>query len=445
MAILSRSLNLKQATAINMIDMVGIGPFVSIPFVIGAMNGPACIFAWLLGAVLSFADGMVWAELGAKWPQAGGSYQFLKNLYGEKKWGSLFSFLFIWQTTIQAPLVIASGAIGFAQYFSYLVPVTTFQQKAIAGLIVLFITFLLYRRIANVGKISIALWIGVVATLVWLIVGGLTHFNTRQAFDFSASPSWFSFLFFAGLGQASIKTVYSYLGYYNVCHLGAEIKNPERNIPRSIFISIIGIAVIYLLMQISVLGVIPWREAKNSQFIVSTFFERIYGNTAATMATVLILWIAVASLFSVMLGYSRIPYAAATDGNYFKIFARLHPTKNFPHVSLLFLAAVAFVFSLLFKLKEVITAIVVMRILIQFVSQAVGVILLHRRRESGNTPIQLPFKMWLFPAPALVAITVWLFVFFSSAWNYILGAMAVIFSGLILFLMFSFRKKAWPF
>jgi len=442
---LNRSLNLKQATAINMIDMVGIGPFVTIPFVIGAMNGPACIFAWLLGAILSFADGMVWAELGAKWPEAGGSYQFLKKLYGEKKWGSVFSFLFIWQTTIQAPLVIASGTIGFAQYFSYLIPATALQQKAISGTLVVFITFLLYRRIADIGKISIWLWIGVIATLLWLIVGGLTHFNARQAFDFSGSPSWFSFLFFAGLGQASIKTVYSYLGYYNVCHLGAEIKVPERNIPRSILLSIGGIAVIYLLMQISLLGVIPWQEAKNSQFIVSIFFERIYGNTAATVATMLILWIALASLFSVMLGYSRIPYAAATDGNYFKIFARLHPTKNFPHVSLLILAAIAFIFSLLFKLKEVITAIVVMRILIQFVSQAVGVILLHGKRESDDIPLRLPFKMPLFPLPALIAIAVWMFIFFCSGWNYILGALGVIISGVLLFLWFSYRKRAWPF
>ncbi|MEO8088615.1 MAG: amino acid permease, partial [Bacteroidota bacterium] len=401
---LTRTLGLTQSTAINMIDMVGIGPFVTIPFVIGAMNGPACIVAWLLGALLSFCDGMVWSELGAKWPEAGGSYQFLKRLFGEKK-GALFSFLYIWQTTIQAPLVIASGAIGFAQYLTFLVPLEPWQQKIISGSLVILLTFMLYRKIADVGKLSVGLWIGVLLTLMWLIYAGLSHFNAAQAFDFSSSPAWFSSLFFAGLGQATIKTMYSYLGYYNVCHIGAEIKDPEKNIPRSILISITGIAIIYLLMQVVILGVIPWQEAKDSQFIVSTFFERIYGHTAAIFATVLILWIALASLFAVMLGYSRVPYAAAVDGNYFKIFARLHPTKNFPHVSLLILAATAFVFSLLFKLKEVITAIIVMRILIQFVSQGIGVILLHRKKE------RLPFKMILFPLPALIAILVWMFIF----------------------------------
>jgi fructoselysine transporter len=438
---LSRSLNLRQATAINMIDMVGIGPFVTMPFVIGAMNGPACLLAWVLGALLSLSDGFVWAELGAKWPEAGGSYIFLKKLFGEKKWGNLFSFLYIWQTSIQAPLVIASGAIGFAEYFSYLVSLDDMQRKMISGTLVILLTFLLYRKISDVGKISVALWIGVVITLLWLIFAGLTHFNFHQAFDFSFGNIGFSTLFFAGLGQASVKTIYSYLGYYNVCHLGAEIKQPEKNIPRSIFISIAGISVLYLLMQVSVLGVIPWQEAKDSKFLVSTFFERIYGGSVGTIATILILWIALASLFAVILGYSRIPYAAAVDGNYFAVFKRVHPTKNFPHVSLLVLCATGFVFSLLFKLKEVITAIIVMRILVQFVSQSVGVILLHMKKEK---PV-LPFRMWLFPLPALIGIAVWLFVFFSVEWKYIMGALSVIISGTLVFLYRARSTKAWPF
>jgi fructoselysine transporter len=438
---LSRSLNLRQATAINMIDMVGIGPFVTMPFVIGAMNGPACLLAWVLGALLSFSDGFVWAELGAKWPEAGGSYVFLKKLFGEKKWGNLFSFLYIWQTSIQAPLVIASGAIGFAEYFSYLVSLDDMQRKMISGTLVILLTFLLYRKISDVGKISVALWIGVVITLLWLIFAGLTHFNFHQAFDFSSGNIGFSTLFFAGLGQASVKTIYSYLGYYNVCHLGAEIKQPEKNIPRSIFISIAGISVLYLLMQVSVLGVIPWQEAKDSKYLVSTFFERIYGGSVGTIATMLILWIALASLFAVILGYSRIPYAAAVDGNYFAVFKKVHPTKNFPHVSLLVLCATGFVFSLLFKLKEVITAIIVMRILVQFVSQSVGVILLHMKKEKPA----LPFRMWLFPLPALIGIAVWLFVFFSVEWKYILGAFSVIISGTLVFLYRARSTKAWPF
>lgn len=381
---LIRGLSLRQAVAVNMIDMVGIGPFITIPFIIGAMNGPQCILAWMLGALLSFCDGCVWAELGAKWPQAGGSYVFLQNLYG-KKYGGLFSFLYIWQTTIQAPLVIASGAIGFAAYLQYLVPLEIWQQKCVSGGLVLVLLFLLYRKINDIGKISVFMGIIVCGTILWLIISGLTHFDAKLAFTYPADAFKLTPLFFIGLGNASTKTIYSFLGYYNVCHLGGEIKHPEKNIPRSIFISIAGISILYLLMQIAVLGVIPWQDAKDSEFIVSTFFEKIYGLTAAKIATALILFIAISSLFAVMLGYSRVPYAAAADGNYFRIFSKLHPTKHFPHLSLLILGAVAFFFSLLFKMKEIISAIIIMRILIQFVSQSIGILLLHQQKRNETT------------------------------------------------------------
>ncbi|MFN8283600.1 MAG: APC family permease [Chitinophagales bacterium] len=437
MTTLIRGLSLRQAVSINMIDMVGIGPFITIPFIIGAMNGPQCILAWILGALLSFCDGCVWSELGAKWPQAGGSYVFLQNLYG-KKYGKLFSFLYIWQTTIQAPLVIASGAIGFAQYLTYLIPTLGYyEKKMVAGSLVLFITFLLYRKITDIGKISVVMWMIVGGTMLWLIFSGFTHFDSKLAFTYSKDAFDLTPIFFVGLGQASIKTIYSFLGYYNVCHLGGEIVEPEKNIPRSIFISIAGIAVLYLCMQIAVLGVIPWQTAKDSEFIVSTFFEKIYGTVAAQIATALVLIIAITSLFAVMLGYSRVPYAAAVDGNYFKVFAKLHPTKNFPHYSLLILAGVAFGFSLLFKMKEIITAIIIMRILIQFISQSVGLILLHTRKKE----MQFPYKMPLFPLPALIGIAVWIFIFFSAEWKFILFALGIILSGIILYFIFTRIKQ----
>jgi amino acid transporter len=436
MSKLIRGLSLRQAVAINMIDMVGIGPFITIPFIIGAMNGPQCIIAWMLGALLSFCDGCVWAELGAKWPQAGGSYIFLQNLYG-KKYGKLFSFLYIWQTTIQAPLVIASGAIGFASYLQFLIPLETWQQKGVSGSLVLLLVFLLYRKITDIGKISVFMGIIVCGTILWLIISGLMQFDTNLAFTYPKDAFKLTPLFFVGLGAASQKTIYSFLGYYNVCHLGGEIKEPEINIPRSIFISIFGISVLYLLMQISVLGVIPWQDAKNSEFIVSTFFEKIYGTTTAKIATGLILFIAVSSLFAVMLGYSRVPYAAAVDGNYFKLFSKLHPDKNFPHVSLLILGGVAFIFSLLFKMKEIISAIIIMRILIQFVSQSAGILLLHQQKKEEKFPWRMPF----YPLPALIGILVWLFIFYTAELKYKLFAFSIIASGILLYYLFMQKGK----
>jgi fructoselysine transporter len=434
---LERGLSLTQATAINMIDMVGIGPFITLPLIVGAMHGPQCILAWILGALLAFLDGSVWAELGARWPMAGGSYVFLQKVY-PNRFGKMMSFLLVWQTLIQAPLVVASAAIGFSKYLTYLVSLDKDQQKIVSGALVILVTILLYRNIKSIGKISVLLWIITGGTFLWLIGSGFRHFNPHWAFSFSKDAFDLTPLFFVGLGQASLKTVYSYLGYYNVCHLGGEIKKPEKNIPRAIFISIGGIAVLYLGMQIMISGAMPWQQIASSNFIVSTYFQQLYNPFVAKIATGLILIIASSSLFAVMLGYSRIPYAAAVDGNFFKIFAKVHPKKNFPYVSLLFMGALGFIFSLLFKLTEVITAILTMRIIVQFVGQSSGVLYWHWTKPKDERP----YKMRLFPLPAIIGIIIWLFILFTSPWVYIIGAAAIILVGIGLYVLIIEPQKA---
>ncbi len=439
---LVRGLGLREATAINMIDMVGIGPFVTMALVIDIMNGPQCIVAWVLGAVLAVFDGMVWSELGAQWPEAGGSFVFLRKLYGENSWGKFFSFLFIWQTIFQAPLVIASGSLGFAEHFGYLIPLSVLGRKAVSGVLVVLLTILLYRRITVAGRISVVFWGVLILTIGWILFAGATHFDPHLAFSYPAGAWSLSPVFFVVLGQAMGKSVYSYLGYYNVCQLGSEIERPERNIPRSMMLSIGGIAIVYLGMQLSILGTLPWQSARHSEFVFSQFFQNLYGNGAAQVGTVLILIIASASLFSAMLGYSRIPYAAAKNGEFFKVFARVHATKQFPHVSLLVLGAFAFVFSVFFnRMSDVISAILAMRILIQFIGQTVGLMLWHRSRKRVES---LPYRMPLFPLPAIVSILVWLFVFFSTGLKFIVGSIIVIGIGAAVYLIRARMRRDWP-
>jgi amino acid transporter len=438
---LQRRLGLIQATAINMIDMVGIGPFITLPMVIGMMNGPYFLYAWLAGALLSFVDAMGWSELGAAFPKAGCSYNYLKEAYGQHKAGKLMSFLFVWQTMIQAPLVIASAAIGFASYLSYLVPLNAITSKLVSGGVVILIIVLLYRKIEAIGKISIFLWGGVLLTILWIIGGGIAHGNFLEPVKHMNDHLTLNYAFIASIGFASVKTVYSYLGYYNVCHLGGEIKNPSRNIPRSMFLSIAGISILYLAMNISVTSVIPWNEAKESEFVISLFMKKLAGDTAAVVVTCLILWVAFASVFSATLGYSRIPYAAAADGAFFKVFARLHPTRQFPHVSLLFLGGLAFVFSLLFRLSDVISAILAMRILVQFIGQAIGLILLRRSRTADS----FPYKMPLFPLPVYMAILLWAGILLSTGPKMILTGILVILAGILVYAMKAKRNKEWPF
>lgn len=429
---LQRKINLLQATAINMIDMVGIGPFVVISLIVQTINGPYFLYAWIAGAVLSFVDGMVWSELGATFPLAGGSYNFLKEGYGAKG-GKLMSFLFVWQTMIQAPLVIASAAIGFAQYVTYLFPLTTIESKMVSGGVVVLIVVLLYRKIEAIGKISVMLWIGVFVIMGWIIAGAFMHGNFLTPVQHMNDGLHFNWTFVSALGFASVKSVYSYLGYYNVCHLGGEIKNPEKNIPRSMFISIAAICVLYLLMNISVASVLSLDAIKKSNFVVSEYIHVIAGPTAAIIATGIILWVAFASVFSATLGYSRIPYAAAKDGAFFSVFAKLHPTKNFPYVSLLMLGAVAFVFSLLFRLSDVIAAILAMRILIQFIGQSIGLLLLHKRKGKSFFKWNMP----LFPVPVIIAICIWLFIFYSTAVHMMLIAGVIILAGVIAYFIKS--------
>lgn len=438
---LERRLGLFQSTVINMIDMVGIGPFVTLPLIISFIGGPQFLVAWIAGALLSFIDALIWSELGAAYPEAGGSFNFLREAYGRKTWGRLFSFLYVWQTILQAPLVVASGAIGFAQYAGYLMPLDDISRRIVSGIVVISLTVLLYRKIETIGKIGTFLWVGVIATIGWIIWGGITHGDMSKPVHEMMLSTNTSLLLTAGFGSAMIKTIYSYLGYYNVCHLGSEIKNPGKNIPRSMLLSVLGIAALYLLMNISVTSVIPWQEAMKSEFIVSTFIERIYGISAAKIATAMVLWVAYASLFAVMLGYSRVPYAAAKEGEFFAVFSKVHSTKHFPHISLLGLGILGFLFSLLFKLSEVITAILAMRIIVQFVGQAIGVVLLRKR--NGTT--RLPFKMPLYPLPVILAIFIWLWIFYSTGPAFMKAGLIVIATGVIAFLLKAKSARHWPF
>ena len=426
--------------------MVGIGPFVTLPIVMGLM-GSMFLYAWIAGAVLSLIDAMIWSELGAAYPLAGGSYNFLKEAYGKNGMGRMMSFLYVWQTIIQAPLVAASAAIGFSQYLGYLVELGEAEQKLVSASVIVAVTILLYRKIDSIGKIAVLLWTGVILTIGWIIIGGIAHGNFLQPLkDINADFSWGQLASFA-FGQACIKSIYSYLGYYNVCHLGGEIKNPGKNIPRSMFISVIGIAILYIAMNMSVGSVISWQEVQslmvtdNKNYIVSLFIERLYGHPAAIVVTIMILWVAVASLFAVMLGYSRVPYAAAIDGAFFKVFGKLHPTRNFPYVSLLVLAAFAFVFSLLFRMSDVISGILAMRIMVQFIGQAVGVVILRNR----NGKAHLPYKMPLYPLPVILAIAMWLFVFYSTGFAVIKSFLIVFGTGIVVYFIYAKLQKQWPY
>lgn len=412
-----------------MLEMIGIGPFLTIPLMIASMNGPQAMVGWLLGAVVAICDGLVWAELGAAMPEAGGPYRYLREAYEPLGLGRLMSFLFLWQCVASAPLSVASGAVGFAQYARYLWPgLSSVQGKLLAIGVCILATVLLYRDIHKVGRLSVAMWAVVLATAGWVTVSGLLHFDPRQAFRFPPHAFDLNPGFFMGLGGATLIAMYDYGGYNNVCFFAGEVKDPGRVVPRAVLLSILGVAALYLVMNVTILGVIPWEQAIPDKAIVSTFIARLHGAGAAQVMTVLILFTAFASIFALMLGYSRLPYAAAVQGDFFRPFARLHATKNFPYFSVLFIGGTASL-ACLMELEALVKALIVIQVLIQSLALVVAVTLIRRMRPE----IDRPFRMWLYPLPSIVAFAGWFYIFVTSGLAFIAAAGALLLAGVVAF------------
>ncbi len=424
-----------------MSNMVGVGPFITIPLLMASMGGPQALLGWLVGALIVICDGQVWSELGAALPGSGGSYRFLREAYGPETWGRLMAFLFIWQFVLSGPLEIASGLIGFGQYAEYLYPtLASGGHRFVAAGVGLVAVFLLARRITFLSRVTVTLWVGTVATMVAVVAFGLPHFDPARAFAFPPGAFGFSRGFVLGLGSAALIAVYDYLGYYDVCYIGDEVRDPARVIPRSILYAILGCFVGYLAVHLSLIGVVPWRETLGSQFVISQFMERLQGRGAAVVVTLMILWTAFGSVFALLLGYSRIPYAAALQGGFFRVFARLHPTGDFPYVSLYVLGGIAIAASF-FRLDQVVTALITTRVLVQFLGQVVAVPLLRRRLPESARP----YHMWLYPVPAVVAFLGWTYIFLTSGWGYIGMGLVTLLAGIGVFLAWARLTRMWPF
>lgn len=443
---LHRRFGLLQATALNMTNMIGVGPFVTIPLLMSAMGGPQAMLGWLVAILIAIPDGMIWSELGAALPGSGGSYRYLRDGFGRESAGQLMAFLFIWQFILSGPLEIASGYIGFSNYIGYVWQgITPFQSKLVAAGVGVVTILILYRRIGSIARITVALWIGTLLTALGVIVTGAIHFDPKLAFDFPPNAFHFSTGFLFGLGAAARVGVYDYLGYYDICYIGDEVRDPGRTIPRSIMTSLIGVAVIYVAINFSIIGVVPWRTfvpntQPNANFVVSLFMEKIYGHRVAIVFTLMILWTAFGSVVALLLGYSRIPYAAAVDGHFFKIFGRIHPKHHFPHVSLLVVGIISIVCGFL-SLDTVIEALLTTRILVQFIGQIAAVALLRKHKPD----LERPYRIWLYPLPAFLALVGWIFVFVTADGKTQMLGLGTLLIGIVSYLAWAKQTGRWPF
>ncbi len=463
---LQRHFGLIQATALNVTMIVGAGVFITIPLMLKELPGPYALLGWLAAGALMLVDGMIWSELGATLPGSGGSYVYLLECYGRERWGRLMAFLFIWQFLLSGPLEVASGLIAMAQFSNALSPafaafnaqhtwklvlseraelaVSFGPARGLAFLLGVAILFLLYRRITSLGVLTVTFWLGVLAAIAWLLSEGGPRFQPAVAFDF---PSGSIFTgpadFGQRLGAAMILAMYSYLGYYNVCYIGDEVRDPGRTIPRSIFLSAGLVMTLFISLHLAMLGTISWRDVPanpDTYSLVAEFIRRIHGDWAATFVTLLLIWSCFGSVFAAQLGYSRIPYGAARYGHFFAVLGRVHAVHHIPHVSLLLIGGLTLFWSF-FDLQNVINALITTRILEQFIGQIVGVILLRQRQPERMRP----YKMWLYPLPCGLALVGWLYMYLAAGWLFIglgLGTLAL---GVGVFVLWARWTGGWPY
>jgi basic amino acid/polyamine antiporter, APA family len=450
---LLRRLGLLNAVSINMSNMVGTGPFITVPAIIATMGGPQSLIAWGVGALLAIADGLVFAELGAAIPASGGSYIFLRECLGRKTWGHMMAWIFVWQFLFSGTLEIATSSIGMANYAGFIWPqlvAHAWGVKLLAAAITAAAMLALYRKIQDIARLMLILWIGMLLTAAWVIFSGMTHLDPKLLLDFPPGAWRIGLPFVLGLGNGTMLVMFNFLGYYQICYLGDEIKQPARVIPFGVIFSILIVMVIDFLISVSFTGVVPWREMiqPGSQSFVaigSVYMQKIGGHWASALMTIMVEVTAFAATYAMMLGYSRIPYAAALDGAFFRWFAKLHPTKNFPHRSLLLVGSLVII-SCFFDLVQIITALMLARILSMFVAQIIG--LLIYRRLHPDAP--RPFRMWLYPLPAVFALVGWLAIFVTPAlqpggWQFMAYAFGTIGLGFIAYLVLACRKNEWPF
>ena len=455
---LTRRIGLRSAVLFNMLEMIGVGPFITLPLVIAAAGFHLSVWAWILGAAIAVADGLVWAELGAAFPRAGGSYAFLREIYSSRGAGNWLSFLYVWQLSFSAPLSIASGCIGLSSFLAWFWPGLDATPIAAlpfihwssftAAVACLLVTALLYRNLSQVTRLAWVLFVGVMAAIAGVIVSGFSHASATGGWHMPSGPAESAAVALGGLAQATLITTYDYWGYYNITFLGSEVKRTEKTIPRAILLSVLFVAAFYIAMNLAALPSLrdAASHAGESALVrlqlVAQIAQSAFGRWAGALMAALVVWTAFASVFSLLLGYSRVPYAAARDGNYFRFFAAVHPRHGIPHRSLVAMGLVAAAFCFL-SLQQVITMLVITRILLQFFLQHVGVILLRVQRPE----LDRHFRMPLFPLPPILAMAgfLYLLVFRKDPLIGLLVAAGIALSGTLIYLIRARFLREWPF
>ncbi|HZT73721.1 MAG TPA: APC family permease [Terriglobales bacterium] len=422
---LPRVVGVWHGAALNVLHMVGVGPFITMPLLLATLGGPQAMLGWVLGAVVALCDGLIWAELGAALPRSGGPYVYLREGFGVIGLGRLLSFLFVWQIVLTAPLSLATGCVGFADYLAAILPISARALPFVAAGAALACVAILYRNISGTRLLSYFLWVLLAGAVVWLLAAAWPHMELARL-RFAPWPRGGAV--FRGLGHATRYAMYDYAGYWTVNYVAAEVREPGKVIPRAVLWAVGAVAALYLMMTAGIVAALPWSVAVHSTAIATDLMRAVAGPAAATVMTMLILAITLASLFAGMLGYSRVPYAAAEDGNFFRVFRHLHPRQRFPDYSLLLIGGLAML-ACVFSLSRLIEFLLVLQVFMKFVPQVGAQWLIRWKRRD----LRLPFRMWLFPLPSLIALAGWLYIAVTADLGAVGVCLALVAAGVLAF------------
>lgn len=457
-----KKLTLAQACGLNTMNMFGTGPFITIPFVVAAVDppGPQALIGYAIAAFACMNDSLVWAELGSMWPDSGGSYVYLRELYGRNKLGRLVAFEFVWQIMISGPMECASGFIATAQYLAYITKIYTYEHHSfIAFGMCVATVYALYREIDEVGTITLVLWAITIVCILFAIIAGYSSFKSEYiatpdgAFDDAGK-------FFVSLGTAARFAVYDFTGYYDVNFVGKEVQNARKNIPIACVTTCCVVAMCFFLVDTAIIGSLEWRPEhdgyvklvtsgdESANYIMALFCETHVGHHFAIFFTIAVAVTIFGSCFSFMIGLAQIPYTAAKDGYFYEFLAHEHPVhRGLQDYSLLFVGAVSTIFCFC-DLGIVIEGMLTMQLLLQFMGQGFG--LMWYRYGVAEQEVA-PFKCPLFPVPCIIQLIVFGFIFLTTKTYFTHGvplmelAIGFLILGLIMYMAWARTRSFWPF
>merc|ERR1719193_2452092 len=426
-----QKLTLAQACGLNTMNMFGTGPFITIPFVVAAADppGPHALIGYAMAAFACMNDSLVWSELGAMWPDSGGSYVYLRELYGPQTWGRLCAFIFVWQIMVSGPMEAASGFIATTQYIAYIDKEYSYiHHSGIAFGMCVTTIWALYREIDEVGTITLVLWAFTIGAIIFTVIAGFITFESHfiespsDAFDDGST-------FFFSMAVAARFAVYDFTGYYDVNFVGKECQNPRRTIPIACVATCVIVAMCFFLVDVAVIGSLEWDPnpasgepgyvalvtsgAESANFIMALFCETHISRTFAIVFTLLVCITIFGSCFSFIIGLAQVPYTAAKDGYFYDFLAHQHEHyKGLSDYSLLFVGGLSTIFCFV-ELEIVIEGMLTMMLLVQFMGQGWGLIYYRWFTPKENQEIGA-FTVPMFPIPNIIQLIIFGFIFITT-------------------------------